>query len=190
MVRRGRRIGQRVQAPDPPSACRRFRLRARRAARLPPHSNGVGSRFQARATASSQAMMSSGLVGCCPASARRFRIRCIDSVMFSQEPPRGVYNGMIPCWINQSTMPGVLWPARLSQTNSIRSGGRSSGNAGGLSSPTRQTSHNARLISGSRLSGGEGKSARMALNSCCNHGCRTAFVQLVIPLTRTCPSEG
>ena len=190
MVRRERGIGRRVQAPEPPSACRRFRLRARRAARLPPHSNGVGFRFQARATASSQAMISSGLVGCCPASARRFRIRCIDSVMLSQEPPRGVYNGMIPCWINQSTMLGVLWPARLSQINSTRSGGRSSGNGGGLSSPTRQTSHNARLVSGSRLLGGAGKSVRMVLNSCFNHGCKTAFVQLVTPLTRTCPSEG
>jgi hypothetical protein len=92
MVRRGRRIGRRVQAPEPPSAWRRWRLRARRAARFPPHSNGVGFRFQARATASSQAMISSGLVGCCPASARRFKIRCIDSVMFNQEPPKGVYN--------------------------------------------------------------------------------------------------
>lgn len=190
MVRRGRRIGRRVQAPDPPSAWRRWRLRARRVARFLPHSNGVGFRFQARETASNQAMISSGLVGCCPASARRSKIRCIDSVMFNQEPPRGVYNGLIPCWINQSTMLGLLWPARLSQINSIRSGGRSSGNGGGLSSPTRQTSHNAQLVSGSRLSGGEGKSARMVLNSCFNHGCKTAFVQLVTPLTRTCPSEG
>jgi hypothetical protein len=110
MVRRGRRIGRRVQAPEPPSAWRRCRLCARRAARLPPHSNGVGFRFQARATASSQVMISPGLVGCCPASARRFRIRCIDSVMFNQEPPRGVYYGMIPCWISQSTKIGVLWP--------------------------------------------------------------------------------
>ena len=190
MVRRGRRIGRRVQAPEPPRAWRRCRLRARRFARLPPHSNGVGFRFQARATASSQVMISLGWVGCCPASARRFRIRCIDSVMFNQEPPSGVYSGMIPCWISQSTKTGVLWPLRLSQTNSIRSGGRSSGNGGGLSSPAHQRSHNARLVFGSRLSSGAGKSARMALNCCCNHGCKTVFGQLVTPLTRTCPSEG
>jgi hypothetical protein len=190
MVRRGRRIGRRVQAPEPPSVWRCCRLCARRAARLPPHSNGVGFRFQARATASSQVMISSGLVGCCPANARRFRIRCIDSVMFNQEPPRGVYNGMMPCWISQSTKIGVLWPLRLSQTNSMRSGGRSSGNGGGLSSPAHQYSHNAWLASGSRLTSGADKSARMTLNSCCNHGCKTVFEQLVTPLTRTCPSEG
>jgi len=36
-------------------------VRLRRAARLPPHSNGVGSAFQCRATASNQAMISSGV---------------------------------------------------------------------------------------------------------------------------------
>ena len=190
MVRRGRRRGRRVQAPEPPSAWRRWRLRARRAARFPPHSNGVGFRFQARATASSQAMISAGLVGCCPASARCFKIRCIDSVMFNQEPPKGVYNGMIPCCISQSTKLGVLWPLRLSQINSIRSAGKSSGNDGGLSSPTHQCSHNARLVCGPRSTGGVGRSARMALSSCCNQGCKTVFGQLVTPLTRTCPLEG
>jgi len=190
MVRRGRRIGRRVQAPEPPSAWRRWRLRARRAARFPPHSNGVGFRFHARATASSQAMISSGFVGCCPASARRFKIRCIDSAMFNQEPPKGVYNGMTPCWISQSTKIAVLCPLRLSQIKSIRNGGKSSGSDRGLSSPAHQHSHNARFVSGSRSSGGLGRSVRMALNSCCSQGCKTVFGQLVTPLTRTCPSEG
>jgi hypothetical protein len=190
IVRRGLGTGRRVQAPEPPSAWRRWQLRARRAARLPPHSNEVGFRFQAWATASSQAMISSGWVGCCPVSARRFRMRCIDSLMFNQEPPKGVYNGMIPCWISQSTKLGVLWPLRLSQTNSTRSGGKSSGNGGGWSSPAHQHFYNARLISGSRSSAGVGRSSRMALSSCCNQGCKTVFGQLVTPLTRTCPSEG
>lgn len=74
----------------------------------------------------------------------------------TQEPPKGVYNGMIPCWISQSTKLGVLWPLRLSQTKSIRSGGKSSGNGGGWSSPVHQLFHNARLISGSKTSVGVG----------------------------------
>jgi len=190
MVRRERRIGRRVQAPEPPSAWRRWRLRARRAARFPPHSKGVGFRFQARATASSQVIISSGVEGCCPANARRFKIRCIDSVMFNQEPPKGVYSGMMPCWISQSTKLDVLWPLRLSQINSMRSGGKSSGNGGGVSSPARQHSHKARLVFESKSSDGVGRSDRMSPSSCCNQGCKTAFVQLVTPLTRTCPSEG
>jgi hypothetical protein len=166
-------MGRRVQAPEPPSAWRRWRLRARRAARFPPHSNGVGFRFQARATASSQAMISSGSVGCCPASARFSKISCIDSVMFNQEPPKGVYSGMMPCWISQSTKLDVLWPLRLSQINSIRSVGKSSGNGGGLSSPAHQCFHNARLVSGSSSSDGADRSARIALSSRCSHGCKT-----------------
>ncbi len=43
---RHRRTGRRVHAPDPPTACRRSRSCFRRAARLPPHSNGVGSSFE------------------------------------------------------------------------------------------------------------------------------------------------
>lgn len=190
MVRRGRWTGRRVQAPEPPNAWRRWRLRARRAARVPFHSNGVGFRLQPSATASSQSMISSGVVGCCPAKARRFRIGWIDSLMFNQEPPRGVERGMIPCWISQSTRLGVVWPARLSPTTSLRRGGKSSDRGGGWLSPTPQRSHNARLVSGSSPAPGGRSSSKMALSSCFNQGGRTVFGQLVPPVTRTCPVEG
>ena len=91
------RIGRRVHAPDPPRAWRRSRLRTRLAARFPPHSKAVGSRFHPRAVASNQSMICSGVVGWCPSRARRFKMRCTDSVMLSQLPPSGVNKGIIPC---------------------------------------------------------------------------------------------
>ena len=48
------RIARRVQAPEPPSACRRSQARWRRAARRPPQTNGVGAWFQPRTVAASQ----------------------------------------------------------------------------------------------------------------------------------------
>jgi hypothetical protein len=114
----------------------------------------------------------------------------MDSVIFNQEPPKGVYSGIMPCSISQFTRLGVLWPARLSNTNSIRSGGRSSDSGGGSSSPSHQDSHKSLLVLGSKSWAGAGWSARMSLNCCFSQGCRTAFGQLVTPLTRTCPSEG
>ncbi len=47
-------------------------------------------RFQPRAAASSHSTISSGLSGWCPSSVRRTMMRCIDSIMFSQEAPKGV----------------------------------------------------------------------------------------------------
>ena len=44
--------------------------------------------------------------------------------MFSHDPPTGVYSGMIPCSNSQQTNAGVLCPARLSSTSSIRKGRR------------------------------------------------------------------
>ena len=52
------------------------------------------------------------------------------SAMFSHDPPTGVYSGMIPCANSQQTNAGVLCPARLSSTSSIRSGGNSAGSVG------------------------------------------------------------
>ena len=49
------------------------------------------------------------------------------SAMFSHDPPTGVYSGMMPCSNSQQTNAGVLCPARLSSTSSIRSGGSSAG---------------------------------------------------------------
>ena len=96
-----------MQAPEPPKAWRRWRLRTRRAARLPPQTNGVGWAFQPRAAASSQVMISSGVSGCWFSNARRLMIRWTDSAMFNQEPPNGVYNGTTPCVKSQSTKSGV-----------------------------------------------------------------------------------
>ena len=113
----------------------------------------------------------------------------MDSDIFNHEPPNGVYKGMIPFWISHSTMLGVLWPERLSQINNARNGGKSLGSGGGLSNPVRQISHSARLDSGSRSLAG-GSSARISLHSCLSQGWRTALVQLVTPLTRTCQVRG
>ncbi len=167
-----RRSGRRVQAPDPPSRCRRARLRTRRAARFPPHSNGVGSRFHPRTVASSHAMISPGVCGCCPARARRTRMRWIDSAIVSQEPPSGVYSGMIPCRNSHSTSSGVVCPARLSQMSSMRKGGNSTGKVGRIVKPACHTSHCARLAAlGVRSMGGS--AATIAVNSACSHGCNT-----------------
>ena len=110
----------------------------------------------------------------------------MDSDMFSHEPPKGVYKGMIPFWISHSTMLSVLWPERLSQTSNARNGGKSLGSGGGLSSPIRHSSHTARFVSGSKAIAG-GSLARISLNSCFSQGWRTALVQLVTPLMRTSP---
>jgi hypothetical protein len=72
------RIGRREQAPEPPKACRRLRLRSRRATRFPPHSKGVGSSFHPRPIASSQAIISAGDCGFCPSKALRTKMRWID----------------------------------------------------------------------------------------------------------------
>ena len=66
---------------------RRFRRRVRR---LPFQVKGVGRLFQAWAVCSNQPPISAGLRGCWPSSARRFRMRWMDSAMFSQLPPSGV----------------------------------------------------------------------------------------------------
>ena len=50
-------MGTRVYAPEPPTRWRRSRWRCRRAARFPPHTNGVGAAFQCPATASNHAMI-------------------------------------------------------------------------------------------------------------------------------------
>src|SRR5258706_487338 len=50
---------------------RRCRARRRRSWRLPPHTNGVGAAFHPATVSSNQVMISCGVCGCCPASARR-----------------------------------------------------------------------------------------------------------------------
>ena len=69
---------------------------ARRRLLPPPSAGACRSRRRAwaagsrpRAVCSNQAPISAGLRGCCPSSARRLRMRWIDSAMFSQLPPSG-----------------------------------------------------------------------------------------------------
>ena len=64
------------------------------------------------------------------------RMRCRLSAMFSQEPPTGVYKGMIPCANSQQTDSSILFPARLSRTRSIRSGGSSDSSVGLIERPS------------------------------------------------------
>ena len=52
-------------------------------------------------------MMSFGDAGVSPVSARRTRMRWIDSAMFSQDPLSGVYSGITP-WANSQVMIDVL----------------------------------------------------------------------------------
>ncbi len=154
-----------------------------------PHSKGVGSAFQCRATASNQSMISCGFAGCCPSNARRFNTRWMLSAMFSQEPPTGVYTGMIPWANNHSTNSGVLWPARLSSTNSIRKDGNSSGRVGLTASPACHRRHAARDARASAVGTGQGGQDLRQLRASAN-GWSTALEQVVTLSIRTRPSAG
>src|SRR3954464_936124 len=99
--------------------------------------------------------------------------------MFNQLPPNGVYNAKIPCDNNQTTNAGVLCPARLSSTNSSRSGGNSVGRGKGVFTPCNHRCHAARAPEG--LGGATGNRARMADNSSCNQPCKAVLVQEVMP---------
>jgi hypothetical protein len=161
-------------------------------ARLPPHSNGVGSLFHPRAVASNHSMISSGSFGCCPDSARRVKIRWIDSVMFNHDAPNGVYTTMIPRANIHNSNSGVLCPARLSKTNNILNGGSSLGSVTRTVSPPCQLSHIFRFSSGliSERRGGGGGSLRTASNCSSSQGWSTALAQLRAPFTRTLPVAG
>lgn len=184
-----RQIGRRVHAPDPPNAWRRSRLRARRAARFPPHSKAVGSRFHPCAVASSQSMICSGVAGCWPSNARRFKMRCTDSVMLSQLPESGVYSGILPCAKSHSISSGVWWPARLSQISSNRSGGKWALKVMRTFSPSGPRSQRARFSSGLSTTGG-GNVVSTAVSSSFSHVWSTSFVLRLVPLTRTRPVAG
>ena len=81
--------------------------------------------------------------------------------MFSHDPPTGVYSGMIPCANSQQTNSGVLCPARLSSTRSIRSGGSSASSVGLIVSPSCHRSQAARHPAAGSA-GGSGIAARIA----------------------------
>ena len=109
--------------------------------------------------------------------------------MFSQDPLSGVYRGMMPCSNNHTTKLAVRWPARLSMTNSIRSGGSVSSSVGLTVRPACQRSQAARLSSSGKVFGGS-SAWTIASNSASNQACNTTFGQLVTPLTRTWPVAG
>jgi hypothetical protein len=116
-------------------------------------------------------------------------MRCKLSAMFSQDPPTGVYKGMMPFSKSQQTSAAVLCPARLSSTNSIRSGGSSASSVGLIASPSCHRSQAARQPAAGSA-GGAGRPARMAASSRLSQGCRTALGQVVTPCRRTRPSSG
>jgi hypothetical protein len=102
-----------VNAPEPPTTYRRSRCLFRRAARLPPHTNGVRAAFPCRATDPKRVKISVGSVGYSPANAHHLSTRWMLSAMFSRDPLEGVNSGTIPCANSQSTNSGVLCPVRL-----------------------------------------------------------------------------
>ena len=105
--------------------------------------------------------------------------------IFSQEPLKGVYRRAIPWPKHHCTRSSDLCPARLSWTNNIRKGGRSSGKRGGADKPSYHSAHVLRITAGSIRSGGAGRAAKMADSSCFSQGWRMLLGQLVTPLART-----
>ncbi len=78
---------------------------------MPPHTNGVGAAFQYRATDPNRAMISPGLAGCSPSSARRFSTRWMLSAMFRHDLPSGVYRGITPWANSHSANASDVYPA-------------------------------------------------------------------------------
>lgn len=113
--------------------------------------------------------------------------------MFNQEPPSGVYNGIMPCDINQQTNAAFLWPLQLSKISSIRNGGNSSSRVKRTDNPSCQHAHAARFdaVFGRSIRGATGdRVARIAANSAWSQGCNTALVLWVTPLPLTWPVAG
>ena len=109
--------------------------------------------------------------------------------MFSHEPLKGVYTGLTPCATNPRTKSGVLWPAQLSQPNSLRTGGHWSGKVNFTPKPTGQASQPERfnLVAGGI---GTGQPASTVSNSPFNPGCKTAWALRVTPWARSSPVWG
>jgi len=116
-------------------------------------------------------------------------IRWTDSAMFSHDPHSGVYNGMTPQLNIHKTNSGVLCPARLSNTNSIRNDGSSAGKVIGHCKSCCQLFHNSRLADLSSTGWG-GILAKIASNSSLSQACKTTFGLLVTPRPLTSPLWG
>jgi hypothetical protein len=104
--------------------------------------------------------------------------------MFSHDPLKGVYSGMIPWLKSHRTISGVVCPAKLSQIKSMRNSGSSCGNVIGCFKPSCHTNQLARLAV-QTCPVAFGNVASTALSSSLSHGWSTALVVLVTPLTRT-----
>ncbi len=87
---------------------------------------------------------------------------------------------------------GVLCPVRLSNTNNILNGGRSSGSVMRTLNPSCQLLHTRRFSSAGsdRLAASLGMLSRIASSSCFSQGWSTALAQLRTPFTRTSPVAG
>ena len=96
------------------------------------------------------------------------------SALFSQLPPRGVYNGKIPCANSHATNGGVLGPAKLSSTNSIRNAGNSAGNSKGVVNPCNHRVQACLDVAG--VGGTAGNTSTRADHSGCNQPCKTSLV--------------
>jgi hypothetical protein len=85
---------------------------------------------------------------------------------------------MIPCRQSQTTISAVLWPARLSHTRSMRSGGSWAGKAKRSAKPSCQVSQAARVTTASASAAGGGSVVRTPSSRSLSQPCRTGLVQL------------
>ncbi len=91
----------------------------------------------------------------------------------------------MPCRHNQSTISGVLWPAKLSHTSSSRNGGSCSGRVKRTARSSCHTCHAARIAMPSTGLAAAGKAATISAKLAFSQPCRTTFVPLAAGWTRT-----
>src|SRR3954470_21102995 len=97
---------------------------------------------------------------------------------------------MMPWRQSQSTISGVLWPARLSHTRRIRSGGRSAGRLKRTANPSCHACHRARFAAGSSGAALAGSAATICPKTSFSQPCRTVLVPLVAGRRLTRPVAG
>src|SRR3954454_656235 len=117
-------------------------------------------------------------------------MRWIDSAMFNQLPPNGVYNGIMPCAHNHSTMAAVLCPAQLSHTSRARKAGSGSGKVKRTDKPSCHAAHCFRLASGSVTGPADGSAASFFSSSSSSQAWRTTLVTCAAGWTSTVPVAG
>ena len=154
-----------------------------------PTRTASGPRSSAAATASNQAMISAG-------SLRVLAVQRppledpLDALGHVQpRPAQRRVQRHDPVGEQPQTNSGVLCPARLSSTSSIRNGGSSAGSVGLIDQALLPPLPRRPRRVGRRRAA-SGSAARMADSSRFSQGCSTAFGQVVAPSTRTRPSAG